>query len=383
LKSPHLENNYIKQKRERRYQMSIPDLPRNLNDKPGLIPRQVMPENMESPINNVLTWITPNEQFYARNHLPYPTIDLQSWALCLGGEVERPLNFTYEQLKQMPQVDRFVTIECSGNKRALLNPPVPGEQWEIGAIGNVKWTGVPLTLILDQIKLKDTAVEVIFTGADSGIRPDMDTPVHFERSLPLDRALMAECLLALKMNDELIPYKHGFPIRLIVPGWYGMAHVKWVTHITAVSIPFQGPFQAIDYVYITNEGDYHNAVPVTEMKVNSIITWPSKEEQVHLGLHTVRGLAWTGKGTISKVEVSIDNGITWNAARLTSTEHEPYTWTFWEYPWNITVPGHYFLLARAHDGNGNVQPKVAPWNAKGYGNNSIHKIMVNVPQIIH
>ena len=359
------------------------DLPKSINDEPGLIPLQVMPENMESPINNVLSWITPNELFYARNHLPYPTIQLESWALFLSGEVESPINFTYEQLKQMPQVDKFVTMECSGNKRALMEPPTPGEQWQTGAVGNAKWTGVPLSYILDQTRVKETAVELVFTGSDSGLRPDMDTPVNFERSLPLDKALMKECILALKMNDEPIPHKHGFPLRLIVPGWYGMAHVKWISRITATAIPFKGPFQAIDYVYINVEGDYQNAVPVTEMRVNSIITWPSKGEKVHLGPHTVRGLAWTGKGKISRVEVSIDNGMTWNAARLTSPEHEQYTWTFWEYSWDNSVPGHYSIQAQAHDSNGNVQPKAAPWNVKGYGNNSIHQVAITVPQILH
>ncbi|MDO0823671.1 sulfite oxidase [Desulfosporosinus nitroreducens] len=363
--------------------MQNQDLPRGMNDKPGLIPRQVMPENLETPINNILSWITPTEMYYARNHLPYPTIQMQSWALGLGGEVEKPFSFTYEDLKKMPSVSKFVTTECSGNKRAFMEPPVPGEQWRIGAVGNVKWTGVPLTYLLDQAKLKGSAVELIFTGSDSGIRPDMDTPVNYERSLPLDRTLLAECILGLKMNGEPIPHKHGFPLRLIVPGWYGMAHVKWVTRITASSIPFKGPFQAIDYVYITNEGDYHDAVPVTEMKVNSIITWPSKGEKVHLGQHTVRGLAWAGKGTINKVEVSLDNGMTWNSAQLTSSEHEQYTWTLWEYLWDITAPGHYSLLARAFDSYGNVQPKAAPWNAKGYGNNSIHQIKLMVPQILH
>ncbi|AFM40451.1 sulfite oxidase-like oxidoreductase [Desulfosporosinus acidiphilus SJ4] len=359
------------------------DLPRSINDKPGLVPCQVLPENLESPINNVLTWVTPNDLFYVRTHLSYPTINLQSWTLSIGGEVERSLGFSFKQLKEMPQVDRSVTIECSGNKRAMFEPPVPGEQWGIGAVGNVKWTGVPLAFILDQIKPKDNAVEIVFTGADSGIRPDMDTPVNFERSLPMNKELLGECLLALKMNDEPIPHKHGFPLRLIVPGWYGMAHVKWVTKINLIASPFQGPFQAIDYVYITNEGDYSNAVPVTEMKVNSIITWPSKGEIIHKGQHSIRGLAWTGKGTISKVEVSVDNGMTWNLANITSPEHKEYTWTFWEYTWNIINPGHYFVLARAHDSNGNVQPKAALWNAKGYGNNSIHTVTITVPQVLH
>jgi DMSO/TMAO reductase YedYZ molybdopterin-dependent catalytic subunit len=363
--------------------MKNQDLPRNINDKPGLIPHQVMPENMESPINNVLTWVTPNELFYARNHLPYPAIDFESWSLSISGEVESLYNFTYDDLKEMPQVEKYVTIECSGNKRGLMEPPVPGEQWQIGAVGNAKWTGVPLTYLLDRCKVKNSAVELVFTGADLGIRPDMNTAVNFERSLPMDKALLAECILAWKMNNEPIPYKHGFPIRLIVPGWYGMAHVKWVTKITATPSPFKGPFQALDYVYISNEGDYQNALPVREMKVNSIITWPSKGEQLHVGQHNIRGLAWTGKGIIRNVEVSIDNGMTWYSARLASPEHEQYTWTFWEYSWNITAPGHYFILARAHDSNGNIQPKAAPWNAKGYGNNSIHQVAVTVPKILH
>ena len=185
------------------------------------------------------------------------------------------------------------------------------------------------------------------------------------------------------MNDEPIPHKHGFPLRLIVPGWYGMAHVKWVSRINASSVPFKGPFQAIDYVYIPKEGDYQNAVPVTEMKVNSIITWPSKGEKVHFGQHKGRGLAWTGKGMISRVEVSSDNGMTWNAAQLTSPEHVKYTWTFWEYTWNISAPGNYLLQARAQDSNSNVQPKSASWNAKGYGNNSIHEVAISVPTVLH
>lgn len=363
--------------------MTNQDLPEYVYDRPGLIPHQVFPENMESPLSSVPSWVTPKELFFARNHLPYPVIQLESWSLSIGGEVEKAISITYEQLKQMPQVDRFVTIECSGNKRALMEPPTPGEQWQIGAVGNAKWTGVPLTYILDQALVKNTAVELIVTGTDSGLRPDMDTVVNYERSLPFDRNLMAECILALKMNDEPIPHKHGFPLRLIVPGWYGMAHVKWISRITATTTPFKGPFQAIDYVYLSNEGDYHNAVPVTEMKVNSVITWPSRGEQLHLGSHTVRGFAWAGKGWISKVEVSLDNGMTWQTASLTSPEHGPYTWTCWEFSWNITEPGHYFLQVRAQDSGGNLQPKTAPWNVKGYGNNSIHQIPITVPQILH
>lgn len=169
---------------------------------------------------------------------------------------------------------------------------------------------------MEQAGIKDNVKEIIFSGLDKGFRPDMPQELNFVRSLPNDKNLLNECILALYMNDVPLPFEHGFPLRLIVPGWHGMAHVKWLSHITASSKQFKGPFQTVDYVYITNEDDYSNAVPVTESKVNSIISWQ---------------------------------------------------------------PGHYSILARAVDSLGNMQPKHAAWNAKRYSNNSIHKVDVVVP----
>lgn len=346
----------------------------------GLIPRKMNPDNLESPINVINSWITPNSLFFIRNHLPYPDISIENWKLTIDGEVRSSIQIMYRELLELSQISKTVTIECSGNKRGLMEPPASGDQFELGTIGNAKWTGVPLLDILNNAGINENTKEIVFTASDSGYRPDMSEKVNFVRSLPFDTNLLRECLLALYMNDVPLPLEHGFPLRLIVPGWHGMAHVKWLSRITASSTQFKGPFQSVDYVYITNEDDYSNAVPVTENKVNSIITSPGNGEIIKPGSNTIKGIAWTGGNrTVSKVQVSTDNGTNWSDAQLTTPEHGPFTWTFWEFAWNVNQPGHYSILARAQDSLGNMQPKHAAWNAKGYSNNSIHKIDFIVP----
>lgn len=348
-------------------------------DRIGLIPRSLNPENLEAPITSLNTWLTPNHLFYVRHHLNSPVLSPDTWSLTLDGEVRTPLSFGYNELKLMPQKSMFVTLECSGNKRAFYQPPTPGEQWEIGAIGNAKWTGVTLANLLNKAGLKDSAVEIVFRGSDFGQRPDIVGQFHFERSLPIDKALAAETLLVLSMNDQPLPQKHGFPVRLLVPGWYGMASVKWLDHITALNVLFRGPFQAIDYVYLPQENDYQHATPVTEIKINSMITQPSPGLKIPKGFYTIRGMAWAGKNLISQVEVSTDLGATWSKAKLTTPEHAAFNWTLWEYEWATKIPGKYTIMARAIDNQGNVQPMKAEWNAKGYANNSIHQVNVEVP----
>lgn len=347
--------------------------------KPGLVLAKLQPENMEAPLNVLNTWVVPNELFYIRNHFPYPNIDLSTWSLTIGGQVNRQLILNYEQLKKMPQVSKHITFECAGNKRSFVEPPVSGEQYGIGAVGNAKWTGVPLSYILDQAGINAGVKELVFTGADSGQRPDMAGDFNYQRSLPFTKELLSGCLLALQMNDQPLPFKHGAPVRLVVPAWYAMANVKWLTRISASLEPFKGPFQAVDYVYLEREDDYQNTSPVTEMKVNSVIWWPSKGEVLKPGEYTIKGLAWTGKGKITKVSVSTDDGANWTDAVLTSPEHQQYTWTFWEYTWMVYSPGHYSIMAKAEDSNGNQQPRISPWNAKGYGNNMMHQVPVSIP----
>ncbi|MDR3592573.1 MAG: sulfite oxidase [Negativicutes bacterium] len=348
--------------------------------RPGLTPVSAPLENLESPIQVMNSWVTPNELFYVRNHLPYPEITLNSWKLSVDGLVGESFTLGYEDLRVLPQVSRYVTFECAGNRRGGLPVPAPGPQWNNGAVGNAKWTGVPLLAVLDRAGILPAAAEIVFTGADTGSRADVSGQFSYIRSLPNDRGLLKECLLALAMNDEPLPLQHGFPLRLIVPGWYGMAHVKWLTGITATDVPFRGPWQAFDYVYVTDEDDYASAIPVTEMKVNSIITWPFTGQLVKQGSHTVTGVAWSGSGSIAGIQVSVDGGVTWQDARLTSQEHTAATWTFWRYPWAVEKPGRYTVMARAEDSGGNRQPLQSRWNAKGYGNNGIHTIQLTVPK---
>lgn len=355
-------------------------LPEEARVRPGLTPVSAPLENLESPIQVMNNWVTPNDLFYVRNHLPYPAITLASWKLSVGGQVEQSFSLSCEELQGMPQVSRFVTLECAGNRRSGLPTPAPGPQWNTGAVGNAKWTGVPLLAVLDKAGLAPSATEIVFTGADVGSRADMAGQFTYIRSLPNDRKLLAECILALAMNDEPLPQKHGFPLRLIVPGWYGMAQVKWLTAITATDLPFKGPWQAVDYVYVTDEDDYASAVPVTEMKVNSIITWPFTGQLVKLGTHVVKGIAWSGAGPVTSTQVSTDGGITWQGAQITNPEHTTATWTFWQFPWMVERPGRYVIMVRAEDAGGNRQTFQSQWNAKGYGNNGIHSIDVTVPK---
>lgn len=349
-------------------------------DDIGLILRKLDPENLECPINGINSWITPNNQFFIRNHLSYPSIQLGTWELVLDGEVNTQKKFGYEELLKMSQLSKVVTLECAGNKRGLMEPKASGDQFGLGAIGNAKWSGVSLLELLDTAGIKENVKEIVFTGSDCGQRPDMPGDFNFIRSLPYDMKILNECLLALQMNDEPLPFKHGFPLRLIVPGWCGMAHVKWLTKITASAIQFKGPFQAVDYVYINNEDDYSNAAPVTENKVNSIITWPSEGELIKPGTYAIRGIAWAGGNReITNVQVSTDNGISWFDAQLTNSEYHPYTWYFWSFTWTVNLPGHYIILARARDTGNTVQPRHAVWNAKGYGNNSVHRVDITIP----
>jgi sulfite oxidase len=360
--------------------MNNKGLPDRDGIRPGLTPVSAPLENLESPIQVMDSWVTPSELFYVRNHLPYPEISLSSWKLTVDGQVRQSFELAYDDLRRLPQVSRHVTLECAGNRRSGLPVPAPGPQWNLGAVGNAKWTGVPLSTVLDRAGLSPQATELVFTGADSGSRADMNGQFTYIRSLPNDEKLLAECILALAMNDEPLPPKHGFPLRLIVPGWYGMAQVKWLTGITAADLPFKGPWQAFDYVYVTDEDDYSGAVPVREMKVNSVITWPFTEQLVKQGTHAVKGVAWSGSGSVASIQVSVDGGIVWQDARIANPEHTAATWTFWQFPWTAEKCGRYVIMVRAEDTAGNRQPPQSVWNAKGYGNNGVHAIRVTVPK---
>ncbi len=347
--------------------------------KPYLITRSLHPsENQESPIHFLREWITSEEYFYIRNHFPYPQLPERQYLLPIDGEVEKPIVFQYENLLSMPSKTLAVTIECSGNKRAHFRPQVYGEQWEGGAISQGVWKGVPLNELLSVTGLKDTAKEVVFEGHDYGKRTDMEGYFTFSRSLPIEAALHPDVLVAYELNGQEISFKQGFPLRIIVPQWYAMASVKWLRRISVIDYSFQGPFQVIDYVYYPYQDSDIGKRPVTSIKVNSTIQQPGDLSKLDTGVHQVKGIAYTGQGVITKVEVSVNNGINWEPAVLQQDPSQPYSWTFWTYTWDVKQKGEYTIMSRAYDSCGRIQPFEAEWNRKGYGYNAVYKIKVKV-----
>jgi DMSO/TMAO reductase YedYZ molybdopterin-dependent catalytic subunit len=325
-----------------------------------LIVRQTTPVNLEFPFATLDSFITPNDRFFVRNHFPAPKLDPKTWRLRIEGAVQHPLELTYEDLAKMPSRTATVTLECSGNGRGLLVPQVKGVQWERGAVSNAEWTGVPLATMLDKAGIKDSAVDVVLEGADGGTLKDEPKPsgdVTFARSLPLKKARHPEVLLAHHMNGAVLPENHGYPVRAVVPGWYGVASIKWLKRIIVTERPFQGFYQSIDYSYFERRYGLPTLVPITELEVKAEIARPAGGEKLPTGKdYRVFGAAWTGESTVTKVEVSTDGGKTWMAAKLLE-QPVPYAWRLWEYTWHTPrQPGRYTLMARATDARGRTQP---------------------------
>jgi DMSO/TMAO reductase YedYZ molybdopterin-dependent catalytic subunit len=326
----------------------------------GLIIRQKEPRNLETPLDQVDSYLTPTELFYVRSHFPAPTLDLASYRLHVGGAVRNPLSLSYQQLRDMPSVTRVATLECAGNGRVFLVPQVPGAQWELGAVGNAEWTGVPLATLLERAGLEEDACEVVLEGADRGIPAEPPVPpgtISYARSLPRDKALRPEVLIAYRMNGRDLPPDHGYPVRAIVPGHYGMASVKWLTHVLAVREPFQGYWQTSDYGY----WDYFDGRPVRrplgEMKLKSEIVRPCVCETLAPDqVYTVCGAAWAGETEVAGVAVSTDGGRNWAEAEFLDPARR-HAWRRWQFDWRTPrEPGRYTLLARARGADGSTQP---------------------------
>jgi DMSO/TMAO reductase YedYZ molybdopterin-dependent catalytic subunit len=313
------------------------------------------PENSETPLEEVRSWVTPTPWFFVRNHFDLPAIDLASWRLHVDGCVERPAAWTYDQLIGLPERTVFATLECAGNGRSFLHTKQQGVPWGAGAIGHAEWTGVPLRLVLDKAGLQPGTVEIVCQGADQGSEPDHPETMPFARSLPLPKALDRDTLLVFRMNGELLEPVHGFPLRLLVPGWYGVASVKWLNRLVAVPKPFQGYFQSNKYTIQQASPNGVHTVIVREMTIKSEILRPRSGDVLGLGTNRLFGLAWAGEDTVARVEFSTDDGRTWAPADLIGPR-APYSWTLWEFLWEIAEPGSYLLLVRAISAGGRVQP---------------------------
>jgi DMSO/TMAO reductase YedYZ molybdopterin-dependent catalytic subunit len=345
--------------------------------RPYLNTKTLVPENQETPIHHVFDDIVSDQLFYRRNHFSYPGFASSFYFLPIEGQVYTPRVFSLQEIYSMPSKTIKVVLECSGDKREYFKPSVFGEQWGKGAISQGVWKGVSLRTLLEYTGLLDHAKEIVFEGYDNGQRPDSNKLYNFSRSLPIEKALDLDTIIAYEYNNQPIPFKHGFPLRLIVPEWYAMASVKWIRKIIVSDKEFNGPFQAVDYVYYPNQENDNEKVPVTTINVNSTIQYPLNMQLLHTGTYVINGIAWTGEGQISKVEISIDGGQTWNNCKLISSA-EKHAWVRWNYPWNAHKKGEYSIKSKASDSKGNVQPLEPIWNRKGYGYNAIDHIKVKV-----
>jgi DMSO/TMAO reductase YedYZ molybdopterin-dependent catalytic subunit len=326
----------------------------------GLIIRQKEPTNLETPLDQVDSYLTPTELFYIRSHFPAPKVEIASYQLRIDGAVRKPFSLSYRQLRDMPSQTRVATLECAGNSRVFLVPQVAGAQWELGAVGNAEWTGVPLGALLERAGLEEDACEIVLEGADRGMPaepPVPPGPIAYARSLPRDKALQPEVLIAYQMNGRDLPLDHGYPVRAVVPGHFGMASVKWLTRIHAVRERFGGYWQTSDYGY----WDYLDGKPVRRalgaMKLKSEIARPRVYETLAPNqVCTVSGVAWAGESEVTGIAVSTDGGQTWAEAEFLDAA-QPHAWRRWKFDWRTPKkPGRYTLLARATDASGSAQP---------------------------
>jgi DMSO/TMAO reductase YedYZ molybdopterin-dependent catalytic subunit len=330
--------------------------------------------NHALPLEALRYEITPVGLHYLLIHFDIPHVDPQSWRLEVGGQVTRPLSLTLDGLKARPTQTLAVTLECAGNGRSLLEPRPLSQPWVNEAVGTAEWTGTPLRPILEEAGLEGG--EVVFTGLDRGVQGDVEH--DYERSLPVDEALRDDVLLAWAVNGQELPPQHGYPLRLVVPGWYGMTHVKWLRSITVADGPFTGWQQ--DVAYRLRQSEEEQGEPVTRMLPRSLLVPPgipdflTRTRRVAPGRHVLEGRAWSGQGEITRVEVSADGAQTWADATLGSAP-SPYAWRGWTYEWDAQ-PGAHELCPRATDAAGNVQPLDSPWNFDGFCNNAVQRVPV-------
>ena len=332
--------------------------------------------NHALPLEALRHAITPPGLHYLLIHYDIPAVDPDSFRLEIGGAVERPITLTLDDLKRRDRTAEPVTFECAGNGRALLEPRPQSQPWLTEAVGTAEWGGAPLAPLLAEAGPSESAIEVLFSALDRGVEGDV--PQAYERALPIAEAERA--LLAYEMNGAPLPPQHGFPLRLVVPGWYGMQNVKWLTRITVLEEPFEGYQNAVSYRLYSEDGE--PGEPVTRMMPRSLMIPPgvpeflTRERRLEPGPVTLRGRAWSGHGAIDRVDVSTDGGTTFNAAAL-DPPIGPNAWRGWSFDWDAE-PGEHELCSRATDSAGNTQPLEPPWNLKGFANNAVARVKVLV-----
>jgi DMSO/TMAO reductase YedYZ molybdopterin-dependent catalytic subunit len=335
---------------------------------------QLAARNHGMPLEALRYPLTPIGLHYLLIHFDVPAVDEATWRIEIAGRVRSPLSLSLADLRALPQVELTSTMECAGNGRARLEPRVVSQPWLSEAVGTAAWRGVALAPLLEQAGPLDDAQEVVFRGLDRGI--DGDVEQDYERSLSLDEAHAAGAVLAYEMNGQSLPPQHGFPLRLVVPGWYGMTNVKWLTAITVVDEPFSGYQQAQAYRIRRDEDD--EGTPITRMAPRALMVPPgipdffTRVRRVASGPCTLEGRAWSGAGEVDGVYVSTDGGETWSPATL-DRPLSASAWRGWSFVWDAT-PGDYVLCCKARDEAGNEQPLEPEWNVGGYVNNAVQRV---------
>jgi len=338
---------------------------------------QLAARNHGMPLEALRYDVTPPGMHYLLTHYDIPFVDPSTYRLTLGGLVSRELSLDLDAIRSRPQVSHLVTLECAGNGRARLEPRPVSQPWLVEAVGTSRWTGTPLAPLLREAELEGSAVDVVFTGADHGIERGVEQ--DYQRSLPVAEAMRDDVLLVYEMNGAPLLPQHGSPLRLIVPGWYGMASVKWLTRIEVVDAPFEGYQMRAYRVRQRYEDD---GVPLTRIEPRALLVPPgfpdymSRTRVLRAGRTTVEGRAWSGWAAVNAVEVSTDGGRTWESADLEPAP-EPRAWARWTWTWDATT-GSYDVCVRAGDESGRSQPVDQPWNRGGYANNLVQCVPVAV-----
>jgi sulfane dehydrogenase subunit SoxC len=340
---------------------------------------QLAVRNHSMPLEALRYAITPVGLHYLLIHFDIPMVDASRYELRIGGHVRSEMRLSIDELMARPSTTLAVTLECAGNGRALLQPRPMSQPWLCEAVGTAEWTGTRLAPILDEAGVMEGARDVVFTGLDRGVQGGVDQ--HYERSLPIADAARDEVLLAYAINGRPLPPQHGFPLRLIVPGWYGMTHVKWLRSITVIDRPFAGYQQAKAYQFRTSDTD--PGVPVARMLPRALMVPPgvpdfmSRTRFVEPSTQLIEGRAWSGRAPIVNVDFSADGGASWASTALQDPV-SPYSWRGWTYEWDATRAGEYELSSRARDAAGNVQPLDQSWNLEGVENNAVQRVRVVV-----
>jgi DMSO/TMAO reductase YedYZ molybdopterin-dependent catalytic subunit len=335
--------------------------------------------DLETPVEYFNTWLTPVPHFFVRNHMHEPSeLSRDDWRLSVGGEVEKPFVLTLAELSKFETHSVVNTLECAGNGRSLHRPQVPGVQWGKGAVSTARFSGPRLRDMLQRAAVKSTSKHIMFRGLDEV--PGKVPP--FIRSIPIEKALDSDTLIATHMNGAPLTKHHGFPARALVPGWIGAASCKWLTEIKVLDSEFAGNFMSPAYRFPNQPGKPGEAVkpedthPLTALSVKSVISGPLDGASLKSGRVAVHGAAWAGEADIVKVEVSTDGGTSWNPAAL-GHDQAHYAWRLWSYEWKAKS-GDYNILSRATDSLGRTQPATPVWNPSGYLYNAADQVKIHV-----